>query len=656
VGTLQAALDWARRGFAVFPLDEGGKEPVHSAWPEVATRDEDAIRALWTDPVLRVERNYNIGSLCNDMIVVDIDVKKGKDGVNEYANIGGHYDTLVVQTPTGGFHCYFNGPDSSNSPISPSIDIRSHNGFVVAPGSYIPGYGTETYTIVNERPMAWIPPALENLVTAARIRREDNTNFEYDTPSAIEAGIGFLNSIAGAVEGQRGDDKTFQVAARLCRELGLSTTKAYELMAVHWNPKCSPPWDLDELWRKVENAANYGTAVLGRVNAEQVFGHLDVKPVPSVFSRIGWGNAVEPTYIRPRPWLVNRMLMAEAVTLLLAPGSAGKSSLSLAVAAHLALGIDFAGYQAVRSCKSIVYNGEDDLEEQSRRLLGVCLMYGLDYEQVKKRVMLISSSQFKLTLAFSEGRRVTRDDAMVSQLVEAASDPDVGLIVVDPLVKIHKCDESDNVQMDFVMETLTDIARAANVAVLALHHTSKLNGNNDAKIGNMDIARGASAIVNAARVAFTLLNASEQDAEDYGMQDDERFMWVRMDDAKMNLALASNKATWFFKEGVKIPSNDVIGVLRHDALEKSREHIKTRVARILIESMTATGAASLQLPRVCNIIKAEIPQWAAKTEVEIKRRVEQLFYAPYELNGCTLVVERVTNEKTKKESVTLVMR
>jgi len=133
-------------------------------------------------------------------------------------------------------------------------------------------------------------------------------------------------------------------------------------------------------------------------------------------------------------------------------------------------------------------------------------------------------------------------------------------------------------------------------------------------------------------------------------------MWVRMDDAKMNLALASNKATWFFKEGVKIPSNDVIGVLRHDALEKSREHIKTRVARILIESMTATGAASLQLPRVCNIIKAEIPQWAAKTEVEIKRRVEQLFYAPYELNGCTLVVERVMNEKTKKESVTLVMR
>lgn len=590
------------------------------------------------------------------MIVVDIDVKKGKDGINEYANLGGHYDTLVVQTPTGGFHCYFNGHDSSNSPISPSVDIRSHNGFVVAPGSYIPGYGTGAYTLVNDRPMVWVPPSIEQHVTAARARREDTQDFEYDTPAAVEAGIRYLQSIPGAVEGQRGDDKTFQVAARLCREMGLSAMMAYQIMAEHWNQKCSPPWNLEELWRKVENAMNYGTADLGRLDAKQTFGHLQIPPMPSLFSRIGWGNAVEPMYVRPRPWLVERMLMSEAVTLLLAPGSAGKSSLSLAIAAHLAMGLDFAGYVSKKGCKTIVYNGEDDLEEQSRRLMGVCMTYGFDYLTVRDRVMLISSSQFKMTLASMDGRRPVRHDDIVKQLIHEASDPDVGLVVLDPLVKIHKCDESDNVQMDFVMETLTDVARAAKVSILALHHTSKISGNNEAKIGNMDIGRGASAIVNASRVAFTLLNASEQDAEDYGLQDDERFRWVRMDDAKMNLALASNKATWFFKEGVKIPSQDIVGVLRHDALEKSREHIKTRIARVLIDSMTATGAASLTMQRVSAIIKAEVSQWATKTEQEIKRRVEQLFYQAYELDGSTLVVERKLIEKTGKENVLLVLR
>ena len=41
--------------------------------------------------------------LCSDMVVIDIDVKLGKNGLAEYEALGGDYDTLVVRTPSGGY-------------------------------------------------------------------------------------------------------------------------------------------------------------------------------------------------------------------------------------------------------------------------------------------------------------------------------------------------------------------------------------------------------------------------------------------------------------------------------------------------------------------------------------------------------------------------
>lgn len=657
MGTLQSALSWARRGFPVFPLREYGKEPVHDAWQTIATTDEATIIRLWTDPVLRTERDYNIGTLCTDMVVVDIDVKEGKDGYNEYAQLGGHYDTLVVQTPTGGFHCYFNAPDSSNAPISRSIDIRSHNGYVVAPGSRIPGYGTEEYTVINDRERAWVPESIRGLLRPPYVRQDFEIDFSVDSQASIAAAINFLSSAPVAVEGQRGDETTFVTAARLVREMGLSAATAFCLMRDHWNERCMPPWTLDELARKVENAVNYGTAGSGRLTAEFLFEGVIVPPQQTVFEQSGslWGNALEPSRVRPRPWLYDRMLMREAVTVLMAAGSAGKSSISLALAAHAALGLDFAGYKCLKPCKTIVYNGEDDLEEQSRRLQAVCIAYGFDYQQVKQNLMLLSNKQVRFDLVALDFRRPVRNEELVKQIIHEASDPEVGLLILDPLVKIHKCDESDNVHMDYVMETLTDIAAAANVSVLALHHTSK-GGRNEDRIGNMDISRGASAIVNAARVAFTLLNASAQDAEDYGLQDEERGMWVRLDDAKMNLSLASNEATWFRKEGVRIPSLDVVGVLHHEPLEKSHQHIRIRIAERLLHTMVATGAGSITLPRAAAILKEQEPLWANKQEAEIKRRIEGMYATPIEVGEKTLVVERSKSDKTNKEEIMVIMR
>lgn len=637
---LRAALAWAERGFPVFPLAQNGKEPLYDDWPSVATTDPDVIRRLWTDPVIKSEHDYNIGTLCSDRVVVDVDIKSGKDGHNQYMQLGGSYDTLVIRTPTGGFHCYFEGPDSANAPIAADVDIRSHNGFVVAPGSTIDGVA---YEVITDMEPQWLPLAVEQRLRPPYARKEGAVEASLDSAASITAAQGFLESAPLAVEGQRGDETTFVTAARLVREFALSVDTAFQLMAEHWNPRCQPPWTHDELRDKVANAASYGTAGMGRLDPSVLFAGVDVAPPPSVFAQrsIGFGNALDPSAIPPRPWMVDRMLMLHETTLLLAPGSAGKSSVSLAIVAHLALGRDFGPYKCHVKCKSVVYNGEDDVAEQSRRLYAVCQSYNLDYREVAQNVVLLSSADIDLKLVTAPSRIPVINEAMYNQLIELASDPDVGLIVYDPLVDVHDCDEGDNPQMNFVMKTLHRVAREANVSNLVLHHTTKAGSSKqEDRVGNMDVSRGASGIVYKSRISFTLMNASQQDCEDYGLQDAERNTWVRLDDAKMNLALASGDATWFRKEGVRIPSTDVVGVLKYTELKRNSMNIRVRIAEILMDTMTANGQGSMTVSQAVAVLKSEEPLFANKTDSEIKKRVEGMFATAVEIKGRTLHAKR----------------
>ena len=62
----EAALAWAARGFKVFRCLPGRKEPAGEGWRAEATDDALEIDALWG------AKDYNVGVLCNDMIVVEM--------------------------------------------------------------------------------------------------------------------------------------------------------------------------------------------------------------------------------------------------------------------------------------------------------------------------------------------------------------------------------------------------------------------------------------------------------------------------------------------------------------------------------------------------------------------------------------------------------
>jgi len=137
-----AALDYARDGFAVFPVVPGGKAPLTSHGWQDASTDEFIIRRWF-------ERwpHANVGIACgrvSGVIVLDFDTKGGSKGYETLAAlIGkiGEIPTPSVSTPSGGVHLYFNW--SPNTPESwwkdgqLGIEYKTNGSYVLAPPSVV---------------------------------------------------------------------------------------------------------------------------------------------------------------------------------------------------------------------------------------------------------------------------------------------------------------------------------------------------------------------------------------------------------------------------------------------------------------------------------------------------------------------------------------
>ncbi len=160
---LEAALDSARRGWAVFPLhaidactctcgnadcDSPGKHPRTPNGFKAATRDPEQIATWW-----RQWPDANIGiatGATSDLLVLDVDPRHGGDDTlaDLIETHGALPDAVQCLTGGGGLHVYFEHPGGhvqSRAEIARGIDVRADGGYVVAPPS----------THASGRPYAW---------------------------------------------------------------------------------------------------------------------------------------------------------------------------------------------------------------------------------------------------------------------------------------------------------------------------------------------------------------------------------------------------------------------------------------------------------------------------------------------------------------------
>lgn len=279
VSLMNTALALAALGFHVFPLIPGTKIPAIKEFPERATRDPEQIRRWWS------ERPYNIGISTTRfrggeaLVAVDVDTKKGKRGDLELFRLeideGRAFPTTYNQaTPTGGRHMLYSAPSpvkQGENVLARGLDIRGKGGYVVGAESIIDG--TE-YT-GDDAPVARAPQWLVDACGAAPERSDPGPiDPRIDQEWAAARALDYLTHVAPtAVEGDGGDATTYRIACRV-KDQGVDVDTAFELMAEHWNPRCSPPWEPDDLRKKVQNAYAYGQEAPGSAAPEVHFAEV----------------------------------------------------------------------------------------------------------------------------------------------------------------------------------------------------------------------------------------------------------------------------------------------------------------------------------------------------------------------------------------------
>ena len=645
---LQHALAWAGRGYRVFPLSPNSRRPAWEGWDwtREATTDTATIRAWWD------AGEWNIGCLTGGgLVVVDLDVKRAdRNGITSYLALGGDLNTLTVRTTTGGRHLYFRG-DGRNTAgkLGPGIDTRGEHGYVVAPGSTIDG---RAYEVARDRPVAPLPAVVAETLARAAAVATNTPLVELDTPVLLAGAAAWLQEAAPAIQGRGGDAHTYHIACEL-RDRGISAVAALSLLLEHWNERCSPPWEAEELKQKVENAYQYAQNPAGAKAAEVLLGSPGgivipddipaAAPAQDAKSLSAWrlGAATPLADLRPRPWLYRRFLMRGEITLLAAAGAVGKSQMALTTAIHLALGRDLFGFKPAHPgepLNSVIYNAEDRLDEMSRRLYAACSALGVPPTAVLPHIALVSgkdpaSGRPRLARMGGSGPELVVDD--VNMLLNVCHHQRVAMLGIDPLVKLHSgLNESDNTHMDVVMEAIAEIADKGNMAVLLAHHLAKMGiAATDGYAGSVDAIRGAGNIVNSARFAFTMAGPTREDVDRLGLTREQRERLVRLDDAKMNMALRSSEPVWIEKRTVLLPTGDEVGAFVPADMRAATAMNRRQMADRLFHEMQGRGAASLPLGEVVAILRDADPIYSKLTAAVARARLEAFFVEDADLTG-----------------------
>jgi hypothetical protein len=212
-------------------------------------------------------------------------------------------------------------------------------------------------------------------------------------------------------------------------------------------------------------------------------------------------------------------------------------------------GQPWANWRPRGALRVMIINSEDDLNEMTRRFVAAGRLMEFDEESVADKIVLIENPQDIVIAKLKPSTKILIRTPLFDQLVAAIRQHGVDWLVVDPFAETFEGDENDNSQLKWAGILWREVARATNVAIMLVHHTKKYA---TGMAGDVDAARGASALIGVARIVSTLFPMSTTEAEAMGVKADDRPDFLRYDDAKANLNRKSPFAKWFKKQTITL--------------------------------------------------------------------------------------------------------
>jgi hypothetical protein len=239
----------------------------------------------------------------------------------------------------------------------------------------------------------------------------------------------------------------------------------------------------------------------------------------------------DPKTIPQRQWLYGEHYIRRYLNVTVAPGGLGKSALSLVEAVAMATGRDLLGVKPTERCRVWVINLEDPLDELDRRIAAICLHYKVSREELDRWLFLNSGRDASICLARDHRGELVLNMQALEQLRETIRANKIDVVILDPFIGAHHVSENDNMKIKAVCHQLTMLAEDTNCAIGLVHHVRKpAQGQGETTAND---ARGAGALIDAARVARVLNRMTQEEATRCGIEKPGYFF--RVNNGKANL-------------------------------------------------------------------------------------------------------------------------
>lgn len=597
---LDVALGYNARQWPVFPCrhqDEeftdpttgeveilATKTPLTSNGFRGATLFQDNIRGLWRrnpSAMVGVPTGAPIGCW-----VLDIDPKHG--GPDTLAALetthGSLPATLTAETTSGGRHYFFKHQAGvrNRGALGAGIDVRGDGGYVIAAGS-IPALGLPYRWLVDIEPVE----APEWLLQLVLPQSYDSTT-TYQAPSTagkisdryVERAVqAELDDLAMEPMGNR-NNRLNDASFRLGTFVGagaLSESEARALLqdvARGWGrdfPRCCKTIDNGlragkSHPRQMPEAVNDNTKLVdinrmldnarAKVEPQQDTQHYEpeleqeesqTEETPIlVATPFQWKD---PSTLSRREFAFGKHFIRKYVSVTVAPGGLGKTANSIVEALAMASGKALNGVKPDKRLKVWLFNVEDPRDELERRIMAACIHFGLKPEDIDGYLFLDSGREQELVVAIDDKKGVKIQEPIVEAVAQTILTNGIDVMIVDPFVSTHQVNENDNGAIDKVAKLWAQIADYTNCSIDIVHHLRKQQ---DGREATVEDARGAVSLIGAARSVRVLNRMTENQANDAGITNNDRFGYFSVTYGKSNLSAMSHRLDWRKIESVPL--------------------------------------------------------------------------------------------------------